>query len=95
MMGIGAAGLCEAELGALLPASGGDYAFFLAAGKPFGPFGDVPAFLYSWAFFLVDPAATTVQGLTFSAYVLSLPYPHCKPPYIINVLVTALYISEP
>ncbi|XP_077530264.1 Y+L amino acid transporter 2-like isoform X1 [Haemaphysalis longicornis] len=87
------AGLCEAELGALLPASGGDYAFFLAAGQRFGPFGDVPAFLYSWTFFLVDPAATSVQGLTFSAYVLSLPYPQCKPPYIINVLVTALYIT--
>lgn len=86
-------GLCEAELGALLPASGGDYAFFLAAGKPYGTFGDLPAFLYSWTLFIVDPASSSVQGLTFTAYVLSLPYPDCKPPYMVTVLVTALYIT--
>lgn len=88
-----AGGLCEAELGALLPASGGDYAFFLAAGKPYGTFGDLPAFLYSWTLFIVDPASSSVQGLTFTAYVLSLPYPDCKPPYMVTVLVTALYIT--
>lgn len=86
-------GLCVAELGALLQASGGDYAFFLAAGKPYGTLGDIPAFLCSWTFFLVDPAGTSVQGLTFSAYILSLPYPDCKPPYTVKLLVTALFIT--
>lgn len=86
-------GLCVAELGAMLQASGGDYAFFLAAGKPYGTLGDVPAFLFSWTFFLMEPAATSVQGLTFSAYILSLPYPECKPPYTVKLLVTALFIT--
>uniref|UniRef100_A0A131Z1W8 Amino acid transporter n=1 Tax=Rhipicephalus appendiculatus TaxID=34631 RepID=A0A131Z1W8_RHIAP len=86
-------GLCAAEMGALLPASGGDYAFFLAAGKPYGEYGDVPAFLFAWTLFFMDPATTTIQGLTFSAYVLSLPYPHCAPPYEVKVLVTCLFIT--
>ncbi|XP_075727978.1 large neutral amino acids transporter small subunit 1-like isoform X2 [Rhipicephalus microplus] len=86
-------GLCAAEMGALLPASGGDYAFYLAAGKPYGEYGDVPAFLFAWTLFFIDPASTTIQGLTFSAYVLSVPYPDCVPPYEVKVLVTWLFIT--
>ncbi|KAL1437493.1 hypothetical protein MTO96_048879 [Rhipicephalus appendiculatus] len=86
-------GLCTAELGALLPASGGDYAIFLAAGRPYGRFGDVPAFLFAWTSFFVDPAYITIQGLTFSACVLSLPYPNCAPPYEVEVFVACLFIS--
>lgn len=86
-------GLCAAELGALLPASGGDYAFFLAAGKPYGKYGDVPAFLLAWVLFFVDPAGMTIQGLTFSTYLLSLPYPNCEPPYEVKVLVAFLFIT--
>ncbi|KAL1437497.1 hypothetical protein MTO96_048883 [Rhipicephalus appendiculatus] len=85
-------GLCAAELGALVPASGGNYAFFLAAGRPYGRYGDVPAFLFAWTSFFVDPAQITIQGLTFSAYVLSLPYPNCAPPYEVEVLVACLFI---
>lgn len=86
-------GLCAAEMGALLPASGGDYAFFLAAGKPYGKYGDVPAFLLAWVLFFVDPAGMTIQGLTFSTYLLSLPYPNCEPPYEVKVLVACLFIT--
>uniref|UniRef100_G3MP22 Amino acid permease/ SLC12A domain-containing protein n=1 Tax=Amblyomma maculatum TaxID=34609 RepID=G3MP22_AMBMU len=86
-------GLCSAELGALLPASGGDYAFFLAAGRPYGAFGDLPAFFFAWTCFFVEPAATSIQGLTFSAYLLSLPYPNCTPPYEVNVLVASLFLT--
>ncbi|KAK8763744.1 hypothetical protein V5799_033648 [Amblyomma americanum] len=86
-------GLCAAELGALLPASGGDYAFFLAAGRPYGVCGDLPAFFYAWTCFFLEPAATSIQGLTFSAYLLSLPYPDCAPPYEVNVLVSSLFIT--
>ncbi|XP_077492835.1 Y+L amino acid transporter 2-like isoform X2 [Amblyomma americanum] len=87
-------GLCAAELGALLPASGGDYAFFLAAGRPYGVCGDLPAFFYAWTCFFLEPAATSIQGLTFSAYLLSLPYPDCSPPYEVNVLVSSLFIRN-
>ncbi|KAH6924944.1 hypothetical protein HPB50_026665 [Hyalomma asiaticum] len=86
-------GLCAAELGALLPSSGGDYAFFLAAGRPYGAYGDVPAFLLAWTLFFLDPAGMTIQGLTFSAYILSLPYPNCVPPYEVKVLITSLFIT--
>ncbi|KAH7939404.1 hypothetical protein HPB52_012097 [Rhipicephalus sanguineus] len=72
----------------------GDYAFFLAAGKPYGRYGDVPAFLFAWTSFFVDPAYMTIQGLTFSAYVLSLPYPNCAPPKELQVLVACLFISN-
>ncbi|XP_049274242.1 large neutral amino acids transporter small subunit 1 [Rhipicephalus sanguineus] len=86
-------GLCAAEMGALLPSSGGDYAFYLVAGRPYGEYGDVPAFLFAWTLFFMDPATTTIQGLTFAAYVLSLPYPDCAPPYEVKVLVTCLFIT--
>uniref|UniRef100_A0A131XGF2 Putative amino acid transporter n=1 Tax=Hyalomma excavatum TaxID=257692 RepID=A0A131XGF2_9ACAR len=86
-------GLCAAELGALLPSSGGDYVFLLAAGRPYGAYGDVPAFLLAWTLFFLDPAGMTIQGLTFSAYILSLPYPNCVPPYEVKVLVTSLFIT--
>lgn len=86
-------GLCAAELGALLPASGGDYAFFLAAGRPYGVCGDLPAFFFAWTCFFVEPAGTSIQGLTFSAYLLSVPYPDCTPPYEVNVLVASLFIT--
>ncbi|KAH7939403.1 hypothetical protein HPB52_012096 [Rhipicephalus sanguineus] len=80
-------------MGALLPSSGGDYAFYLVAGRPYGEYGDVPAFLFAWTLFFMDPATTTIQGLTFAAYVLSLPYPDCAPPYEVKVLVTCLFIT--
>ncbi|XP_070383158.1 Y+L amino acid transporter 2-like [Dermacentor albipictus] len=86
-------GLCAAEMGALLPASGGDYAYFLAAGRPYGKYGDVPAFMLAWVCFFVDPASTSIQGLTFSTYLLSLPYPSCEPPYEVKVLVACLFIT--
>nr|XP_037273509.1 large neutral amino acids transporter small subunit 1-like [Rhipicephalus microplus] len=86
-------GLCAAELGALLPASGGDYTFFLAAGRPYGKYVDIPAFLSAWGSFFVDPAYVTIQGLTFAAYVLSLPYPDCVPPNELLVLVACLFIT--
>ncbi|KAL1437491.1 hypothetical protein MTO96_048877 [Rhipicephalus appendiculatus] len=87
-------GLCTAELGALLPASGGDYAYLLAAGRPYGKYGDVPAFLFAWTSFFMDPAYMSIQGLTFSACVLSLPYPNCAPPYEVEVLLACVFISN-
>uniref|UniRef100_A0A0K8RMA4 Putative amino acid transporter n=1 Tax=Ixodes ricinus TaxID=34613 RepID=A0A0K8RMA4_IXORI len=84
---------CFVELGALLPASGGDYAYFSAAGKALGKYGDFPAFLYAWSCMtMLDPTSISVEGLTFSAYVLSLLYPECTPPSGATVLIALLYI---
>lgn len=88
-------GACYAELGSLLPASGGDYAFLTAAGRSLGRFGDAVPFLFSWCFVLfLDPMSTAIQGLTFSSYGLSIFYPGCSPPYSVKIIVAFLFISK-
>ncbi|XP_014209731.1 b(0,+)-type amino acid transporter 1-like [Copidosoma floridanum] len=62
--------LAFAELSAVVPKSGAEYAYFLDA---FGPlhryFGELPAFLYSWVFvFVLRPAEVAVIVLTFAEY---------------------------
>lgn len=80
--------MCMAELGALIPASGGDYAFLCAAGDTLGRPGDFVSFMYAWCRILVaDPLGGTLQGLAFATYALRLVYPSCDPPYSVTVLV--------
>ncbi|KAG0427187.1 hypothetical protein HPB47_025748 [Ixodes persulcatus] len=87
-------GLCYAELGSLLPASGGDYAYLTACGKSFGKIGDVLPFFYAWSFVIIlDPMTAALQGLTFSSYALSVVYPDCNPPYSVTVMVALAFIS--
>ncbi|XP_049511430.1 Y+L amino acid transporter 2-like [Dermacentor silvarum] len=85
-------GLCYAELAAVLPACGGDYAYVVAAGRSLGRAGDVAAFMCAWSFTtLSDPLGGATQGLTFSTYALSLAYPDCAPPYAASVLVAVTF----
>ncbi len=61
-----AGGLCYAELGTMLPRSGGEYVFLYTA------FGSAPAFLYSWVSnLMVKPAGTAIGYLSFAHYVLA------------------------
>ncbi|KAK8730880.1 hypothetical protein OTU49_007675, partial [Cherax quadricarinatus] len=54
---------CFSELGTMLPAAGGEYAYILYA------FGGLPAFLTLWVNVLViRPAAQAVVSLTFAEY---------------------------
>lgn len=65
--------LCYAEMGSLVPESGGDYAYVLRT------FGSLPAFLIIYTFVLVGrPAAITAVSLSFAEYVLAPFYPGCS-----------------
>ncbi|XP_077530275.1 Y+L amino acid transporter 2-like isoform X2 [Haemaphysalis longicornis] len=86
--------VCMAELGSLLPASGGEYAFLSAAGDSFGRPGDFVSFIYVWGRILIgDPLGGALQGLAFSSYALRLVYPSCQPPYAVTVLVAMAFVA--
>lgn len=89
-------GLSYAELGTLLPVSGGGYSYVRAGGKPLGRLGDVASFLYSWSFVtFADPMAASLQGFTFASYALRISYQTCSPPHSAIVLVSLVFIREP
>ncbi|XP_066253027.1 b(0,+)-type amino acid transporter 1-like isoform X2 [Euwallacea similis] len=62
--------LAFAELGIMVPRSGGQYAFFMDSFGPLHQFwGPLPAFLYSWTMIiLIRPAEVAVIVMTFSEY---------------------------
>ncbi|XP_002915050.1 b(0,+)-type amino acid transporter 1 [Ailuropoda melanoleuca] len=65
--------LCYAELGALVPKSGGEYAYILQI------FGSLPAFLVIYTFVLLfRPAAIAAISLSFAEYAVAPFYPGCS-----------------
>jgi amino acid transporter len=55
--------LCYAELGALIPESGGDFSYLMHA------YGSLPAFLFGWTgILLTRPGSTAIIALTFADY---------------------------
>ncbi|KAL0101807.1 hypothetical protein PUN28_019148 [Cardiocondyla obscurior] len=77
--------LCYAELGTMIPKSGGDYAYISDA------FGPLPAFLYLWvALFVLVPTGNAITALTFAQYILQPAWPGCEPPYAAVRLLAAV-----
>ncbi|KAK8787207.1 hypothetical protein V5799_023021 [Amblyomma americanum] len=86
--------LCFAELAALVPEAGGDYAYLCAAADTMGRPGDFVAFMSVWGRILMsDPMAAALQSLTFTSYALRLVYPSCDPPYEATVLVAVAFTT--
>ncbi|XP_074030930.1 L-type amino acid transporter minidiscs [Leptinotarsa decemlineata] len=68
--------LCYAELGTMIPKSGGDYAYIMEA------FGALPAFLYLWvALFILVPTGNAITAITFAQYILQPIWGTCPAPY--------------
>ncbi|XP_013133746.1 PREDICTED: large neutral amino acids transporter small subunit 1 [Papilio polytes] len=77
--------LCYAELGTMIPKSGGDYAYI---GEAFGP---LPAFLYLWvALFILVPTGNAITALTFAKNILQPLWPACQPPTDAVSLIAAV-----
>ncbi|CAH4005967.1 large neutral amino acids transporter small subunit 1 [Pieris brassicae] len=77
--------LCYAELGTMIPKSGGDYAYI---GEAFGP---LPAFLYLWvALFVLVPTGNAITALIFATNILQPFWPACEPPVDAVILVAAV-----
>ncbi|CAN7940238.1 unnamed protein product [Ixodes hexagonus] len=81
--------VCYAELGTMIPKSGGDYAYIFTA------FGPLPAFLFLWvALLIIQPTSNAIAGITFAKYILEPIYLGCAPPDNAVRLVAAVVICE-
>ncbi|CAL4084286.1 unnamed protein product [Meganyctiphanes norvegica] len=66
--------ICYAELGTMIPLSGGDYIYI---GEAFGP---LPAFLYLWvSLLIIQPVGNAVIALAFANYIIYPWFNACIP----------------
>ncbi|CAG0915577.1 unnamed protein product [Notodromas monacha] len=81
--------ICYAELGTLIPVSGGDFAYIREA------FGDFPSFLFIWdAVFVFVPTTNAIMALTFANYAMQPFYGTCEVPDDAKRLIAAIVICE-
>lgn len=80
------AALVFAELGLLIPKSGGDFTYLLAV------FGRFPAFMYLWSQLLTGPSGMIILGLTLAEYMSKAIFDDCGPTLIFKQVVAATVI---
>jgi amino acid transporter len=82
--------LSYAELGCLMPKSGGDYEYSRSI------FGNFTGFLVIWTWSLVIiPTSLALAGLTFADYFYALFMPdNCQAPYLVRILIALLAICK-
>jgi len=83
-----AASLVFAELGALIPKSGGDFGYLLSV------FGRFPAFMYIWSNLLTAPSGQIIQGLTVAEYLSKTLFDDCGPSFLFKQTVAVLVICK-
>lgn len=81
--------VCYAELGTMIPQSGGEYVYIRRA------FGDIASFICLWIdFLLICPVGIAAMGLMFAVYLLKPIYPDCEVPENSSRLLAALISSK-
>ncbi|KAK1893646.1 b(0+)-type amino acid transporter 1 [Dissostichus eleginoides] len=80
------AGLCYAELGTVIPESGGEFIYILRTA------GKVVAFMFSSASSVMRPASATGVALSFAEYVVAPFYSGCTPPILAVKCIAAAAI---
>ena len=76
-----------AELGLLIPRSGGDFNYLLNV------FGTFPAFMFAWCQFLIMPSSSAVLSLTLAEYSSKVIFDDCGPNNMILKLFACAVIS--
>ena len=82
--------MCFAELGAVIPLSGGTYQYILHA------YGGFPGFMVAWSMVLVlKPASIAMISITLGTYVVDYVIPgDCPPPVEAVKLFAILAVSK-
>ncbi|XP_061670422.1 b(0,+)-type amino acid transporter 1-like isoform X2 [Syngnathoides biaculeatus] len=79
--------LCYAELGTMIPKSGGEYSYLMEA------FGSPLAYLFSWTTVMVSkPSGLAIVTLSFAEYASAPFYPGCSPPAMVTKCLSAAAI---
>ena len=81
--------LSYAELGCLIPKTGGEYIYLKTA------FSDLWGFLFVWSYtFIYNPAVTAFASFLFSDSALKSFFPSCEPPVEVRLCLAAASTSK-
>ena len=81
--------LSYAELGCLIPKTGGEYIYLKTA------FSDIYGFLFVWSYaFIYNPAVAAFAALLFSDYALKPFFPNCDSPVYTRLTLAIVVTSK-